>query len=243
MKTLNLIFATMLALSSPAWGQTLTLSAPVEMTVTMTAEPPAPRAPVRTLRAWNALIRGAEGDALRHIQNARDSNSAMFHLETAPDDEKRLAFHSELLIERLLGCIVEAVLEKSRGLWLLDDGRDLRDTYGANVVALEAVDYFGDQVSLSWEKEIIAAVVRQTATSRSAERLANYAALKATFAPLTIYARGGMPVLTIGNEMPRRMMSGVGISEMSPKLDAPLVLEFRAIPPPVFRIRRVFDPG
>ena len=240
MKTMNLICAALLALSSSAWGQTtLTLSTPVEMTMTltapvettMTAEPPAPpRAPVRTLRTWNAIIRGTEGDILRHIQNARDSNSAMFHLETDPNDPDRLAFHSELLIERLLGCIVEAILEKSRGLWLLDDGRDLRGPHSANYVALEAVDYFGDQVSLAWEKEIIAAVVRQKVNSQPAERLANYAALKTTFAPLTIYARGGMPVLTIGDEMPRRMMAGVGVSEMSPKLDAPLVLEFKQFP-------------
>ena len=240
MKTMNLICAALLALSSPAWGQTtLTLSTPVEMTMTltapvettMTAEPPAPpRAPVRTLRTWNALIRGAEGDAFRHIQNARDSNLAMQNLADDPADAARLELHSELLIERLLGCIVEALLEKGRESFLLDDGRDSHGTYSANVYALEAIDAFGDQVSLAWEKQIIAAVVRQEVTSHSPERLANYAALKKTFAPLEITARGGMPVLIISDEMPRRMTAGVPVSEMSPSLDAPLVLEFRQFP-------------
>ena len=238
MKTLNLIFATMLALSSPALGQTLTLStpaevtmtlsAPVEATMTMAVEPPPP---VRTIADWNAIYRNAEGDIFRHIQNARDSNSAMFHLETDPDSAARLDFHSELLIGRLLGCLVEALVMKGRDLWIARAPRSF-DWDLANYYAVEAVHFFGEQTSLAWEEEIIREVVRlSTLPPHDPARMAGYAALKETFAPLEITARGGTPKLIIGDEMPRTMMAGVPVSEMSPKLDAPLMLEFRNFPP------------
>ena len=225
----NLLIAALMVLSAPAMAQTtLTLSAPV--TMTMTAEQPA--RPPRSVATWNASLRAYEGDVLRHIQNARDSHSAMFHLADAPEDEKRLAFHSSLLVERLLGCLVEALAEKGLEIYLRNDGSDWINTELANEMAIEAVNYFGDQTSLAWEEAIIREVVRVSVPpSRSADRLAAYAALKKTFAPLEITARGAQPVLTIGDEMPRTMMSGVAISEMSPKLDAPLVLEFRQFPP------------
>ena len=239
---LNLIIAALLAFSLPASGQTLTLStpadvtmtmaAPVEATMTMAVEPPPPPArPARTIADWNALLRGHEGDIFRHVQNARDSNSARFHLEADPTSDERLAFHSELLIERLLGCLAEALIETGREIYLT--GSD--DFVGpglANSYAIRAVKFFGDQTSLAWEREIIAAVVRlSTLPPHDPGRLAGYEALKATFSPLEITARGAQPVLTIGDEMPRMMMSGVPVSEMSPSLDAPLVLEFRNFPP------------
>ena len=231
MKThLDLIIAALLAFSLPASGQTtLTLSTPVTMTMTaavtmtlstpatlttpmtmtmtMAAEPPPPPPP-RTIADWNALFRNAEGDLFRHVQNARDSNLAMHNLADDPADASRLELHSELLIERLIGCIAEALAIKGRELWL---ARDIRafDWHLANSYAVKAVAFFGEQTSLAWEREIIREVVRlSTLPPHDPGRIAGYEALKETFAPLEISARGGTPKLIIGDEMPRTMMAG-----------------------------------
>ena len=175
-------------------------------------------------------VRVSSEDSYRFIQAAGHSQAARFHLEDDPENMEKCAYHSKWLADRLLGCIAEECNAAFKADFI--KGNDLsptHDLYRANELATHAAAFFGSQVSLAWEREIINSVVANRDKTQD-ERVVAYTGLKKTFSPLSISVRGGSPTLKIGQEVPRLISPGEVVSEMSPKIGSPVVLDFRNFP-------------
>ena len=190
----------------------------------------------RTAENYENEIRKGSEDATRFLQDAGHSDAAMNHLKDAMERGASAeliatlcAHHSNWLPNRFLGCLALAMKNAYKADWL-GGNEDAPVGMGSpNYYATRAIAFFGDQVSLAWEQEIINSVVANRYAT-PAERETAYTELKKTFAPMTISVRGGSPTLKIGQEVPRLISPGESVSEMSPKLGSPVVLDFRGWP-------------
>ena len=168
----------------------------------------------RTEKEWNSYRIDQMAEKPDYPTKFQISQNAKHHVDDDPTHPAKLEVYSGTLPDRFPACLFDTVLQDIRVRFLAgENGADIGIglLYGA---IDEAIEVFGDQVSLAQESAVVG-VVRENFHLYSTRRAA-FTALKNSFAPVVITQINGRSTLKIGQDTPRMLTANTVVNATLP---------------------------